>query len=152
MNFTMETLAKSLANYLAPAFPGVQFLEDPAQQGITPPCMFIQQRNSQISRQIGGYFLRRIGVDLVYLLPYNLANLQRQYQEAAETLDLSLDSFDYSDGEESAPLWTLERHWTIDKDELHYMFDVEIRVSLPEDFNPMRTMTQTETVTEGDVQ
>lgn len=48
MNFTITTLARSLAEYLAPFLPGVQMLEDPAQQGVEPPCMFIQQRGSDI--------------------------------------------------------------------------------------------------------
>lgn len=39
MNFTITTLARSLAEYLAPILPGAQMLEDPAQQGVEPPCM-----------------------------------------------------------------------------------------------------------------
>ena len=42
MNLTVTTLAKSLAGYLAPHFPGVAFYEDPNQQGSTAPCMFLQ--------------------------------------------------------------------------------------------------------------
>lgn len=34
MNFTLTALAESLAAYLAPVLPGVQMLEDPAQQGV----------------------------------------------------------------------------------------------------------------------
>ena len=59
MNFTITTLARSLAEYLAPFLPGVQMLEDPAQQGVEPPCMFIQQRGSNGIRQtIDGTFQR----------------------------------------------------------------------------------------------
>ena len=32
MNFTVTTIARSLAAHLAPVLPGVQMLEDPAQQ------------------------------------------------------------------------------------------------------------------------
>ena len=37
MNFTVTTIARSLAAHLAPVLPGVQMLEDPAQQGVEPP-------------------------------------------------------------------------------------------------------------------
>ena len=42
MNLTVTTIAKSLADYLAPCFPSVAFYEDPNQQGSRTPCMFLQ--------------------------------------------------------------------------------------------------------------
>lgn len=55
MNFTISTVAKSLADYLAPYFPDVTFYEDPNQQGSKPPCLFLQQRyaNTQNIRRGG---------------------------------------------------------------------------------------------------
>ena len=38
MNLTVTTIAKSLADYLAPCFPSVAFYEDPNQQGSRTPC------------------------------------------------------------------------------------------------------------------
>ena len=67
MNFTISTIAKSLAGYLAPSFPGVTFYEDPNQQDSKPPMMFLQQRYAHIEpRRNNGYYLRRIGLDLTY--------------------------------------------------------------------------------------
>ena len=98
MNFTISTIAKSLAGYLAPSFPGVTFYEDPNQQDSKPPMMFLQQRYAHIEpRRNNGYYLRRIGLDLTYLVDYNLPNLQQMYQQAAETLDLLMETFPYSD-------------------------------------------------------
>ena len=68
MNFTISTIAKSLADYLATSLPGVSFYEDPNQQGTVLPCAFLQQRYSYLERQTGGYWLRRIGLDLTYLV------------------------------------------------------------------------------------
>ena len=93
MNFTVTTIARSLAAHLAPVLPGMQMLEDPAQQGVEPPCMFLQQRYSNIKPHPGGRWLRTIGVDLTYLLDYNLPDLQQQYSSAAETLDLCMECF-----------------------------------------------------------
>ena len=56
MNFTISTIAKSLADYLTPLFPGVTFYEDPNQQDSKPPMMFLQQRYAHIEpRRNNGY-------------------------------------------------------------------------------------------------
>lgn len=152
MNFTVSTIAKSLADYLAPVLPGVTMYEDPNQQDSKPPMMFLQQRYSYISLETGGFWRRRIGLDLTYLLDYNLPNLQQLYQSAAEALDLVMETFPYNDGFNSGTvlLRTYEREWSIDLDAMHYKFELRERVTLPEDFNPMQTMDYSEEVTNGE--
>lgn len=151
MNFTIMTLAKSLADYLAPYFPGVAFYEDPNQQGTKCPCLFLQVRYNYLTRETGGYWLRRLGLDLTYLADYNLPNLQSLYQQAGEQLDLVMDSFPYSDGEESSRVFTHEREWRVDLDALHYQFELLERVTLPEDFNPIQTMDYHQEVRDEEV-
>ena len=102
MTFTVSTIAKSLAGYLAPVLPGVAMYEDPNQQGSQPPCMFLQTRYNRLKLEMGGYWLRTLGLDLTYLLDYNLPDLQQRYQAAAEALDLVMETFPYSDGEAEA--------------------------------------------------
>lgn len=134
MTFTVSTIAKSLADYLAPVLPGVAMYEDPNQQGSQPPCMFLQVRYGRLSREMSGYWLRRLGLDLVYLLDYNLPDLQRRYQTAGEALDIALETFPYSDGVtegKTVLLRTYDREWNIDLDELHYKFELRERVTLP---------------------
>lgn len=138
MNFTISTLAKSIADYLAALpdtpFAGVTMYEDPNQQGSQPPCMFLQVRYGRLSREMSGYWLRRLGLDLVYLLDYNLPDLQRRYQTAGEALDIALETFPYSDGAtegKTVLLRTYDREWNIDLDELHYKFELRERVTLP---------------------
>lgn len=151
MNFTISTIAQSLAAYLAPTFPGVTFYEDPNQQGTQTPCMFLQQRYSYIKVKTSGRFLRQIGLDLTYLVDYNLPNMQQLYQSAAETLDLVMETFPYTDGttEGTALLRTYEREWRIDLDAMHYKFELQVWVDTPEAFNPMETMTYNPEVTDG---
>ena len=147
MNFTVSTIAKSLADYLAPTLPGVTMYEDPNQQGSEPPMMFLQQRYSYITRETGtDWFLRRIGLDLTYLLDYNLPDMQRQYQQAAEALDLVMETFPYSDGAETTPLRTYEREWRIDLDALHYRFELRERVKIPRPEVKMQKMDYDEEV------
>ena len=154
MNFTVSTIAKSLADYLAPVLPGVTMYEDPNQQDSKPPMMFLQQRYSYISLETGGFWRRRIGLDLTYLLDYNLPNLQQLYQSAAESLDLVMETFPYNDGFNAGTvlLRTYEREWSIDLDAMHYKFELQERVTLPKDFNPMQTMDYNAEVKNEEVQ
>ena len=138
MNLNVSTISKSLADYLAdylaPILPGVAMYEDPNQQGSHPPCMFLQVRYGRLTKEMSGFWVRRLGLDLVYLLDYNLTNLQQLYQQAGEALDLALETFPYSDGEtegKTVLLRTYDREWNIDLDELHYKFELRERVTLP---------------------
>ena len=150
MNFTISTIAKSLADYLAPSFPGVTFYEDPNQQGSKSPMLFLQQRYAYVEpRRNNGYYLRRIGLDLTYLVDYNLPDLQQQYQQAAEQLDLLLETFPYSDGTDSTLLRTYDREWRIDLDALHYKFELQVWVTIPEDSVKMETMDYDERLKDG---
>ena len=144
MNFTVNTVSASLAAYLAPLFPLVAFYQDPNQQGTEPPCMFLQQRYSNIRQETGGFFLRTIGFDLTYLVDYHLPDLQRLYQSAAEILDIAMETFPYTDGETKPPVMvrTHQREWRIDLDALHYKFELQERVSIPKDFPTMQTIAE----------
>lgn len=149
MTFAPANLAASLAAYLAPYFPGVTFYPGPNQQGTEPPCMFLQQRYNYPDLQQDGRRRLRIGLDLAYLLDYNLPNMQLQYQEAADTLNVVMETFPYSDGSGTALLRTYDKEARIDLDALHYKFEVRVWVSLPETPVMMQTMDYTEDVTNG---
>lgn len=151
MNLTVSTLARSLADYLAPVLPGAAMYEDPNQQGSQPPCWFLQTRYNRLKLEMGGYWLRTLGLDLTYLLDYNLPDLQRQYQAAAEVLDLVMETFPYSDGssEGQVLLRTYDRGWTVDLDAMHYKFELRERVNIPEQFVKMQTMDLDEDIHNG---
>lgn len=151
MNFTVSTIAVSLASYLTPSFPGVTFIQDPVQQSANPPRMFLQQRYSFLKLRQGGRWLRTIGLDLVYEADYNLTNLQQIYQSAAETLDLLMETFSYTDGTtaETTLLRTYDREWRVEANAMHYKFELQVWVELPENFNPMQTMDYNPEVING---
>ena len=111
--------------------------------------MFLQQRYSYPDLQQDGRRRLRIGLDLAYLLDYNLPNMQLQYQEAADTLNVVMETFLYSDGTDTALLRTYDKESRIDLDALHYKFEVRVWVSLPETPVMMQTMDYTEDVTNG---
>lgn len=159
MNFTISTIAQSLAAYLAQYFPDVTFYQNPNQQGTKPPCMFLQQRYSFINLKTGGRWLRQIGLDLTYLEDYNLPNMQELYQTAAETLDQVLETFPYTDGVTTSGnsdpqltttlLRTYEREWRIELDAMHYKFELQVWVEAPTDETKMQSMDYNQEVTDG---
>ena len=109
--------------------------------------MFLQQRYAHIEpRRNNGYYLRRIGLDLTYLLDYNLPNMQQLYQQAAERLDLLMETFPYSDGTDTTLLRTYDREWRIDLDALHYKFELQVFVEIQETAVKMQTMDYNEEV------
>lgn len=142
MNFTVTTLAQSLADYLAPVLPGVTMYEDPNQQGTDTPCMFLQLRYSPTEKQLDGRFLRKVGVDLVYLEDFNIPDLHQKYLSAAQALDLVMDTFPYFDGDSPGTVLvrTYDREWTIDEDALHYKFELRERVSIQESSEKMKRL------------
>lgn len=141
MRFTISTLAASLAAYLADAFPGTAFYEDPNQQGTKCPCLFLQSRYATIAPAMHGRLYRVIGLDLTYLEDYNLPDLQTRYQAAAETLDYMMDAFSYTDGTDTTVLRTYDKEWRIDLDALHYKFELRVFVEPEDDAVLMETLT-----------
>ncbi len=142
MTFTMQALTHSLADYLAPALPGVTFYDNPNQQGTQTPAIFLQRTRAKITKRLGGRFLRQLGLDLVCLADYNVSDMDDQYTAVADVLDELLDTFPYRGGEdgESALLRTYERNWYIQDDALHYKFDLKLWVSRGEDEALMRSI------------
>lgn len=149
MIFTMQGLTRSLADYLAPALPGVTFYDNPNQQGTKMPSMFLQRTRAKIALKMGGRFLRQLGLDLVCLVDYNQVDMDDQYARIAETLDELMETFPYSNGEggKSILLRTHERNWSIQDDALHYKFDLKLWVGRSEDDVLMQSIqTYTEEV------
>lgn len=149
MIFTISKIATSLAAYLAPYFPGVTFYEDPLQQSMSKPCMFIQTRGASISKRMAGRYLWTLRLDLVYLLDFNLVDLQARYQDAAERLDFLMETFPYTDGTSSALVRTYQRDWNVDVDELHYRFELRAWVSKEQAYALMRTLDSNVEVIDG---
>ena len=134
MTFTMEALSSSIAGHLAPELPGVTFYDNPAQQGVKPPALFLRRTNARITKRAGVRFLRRLGLDLVCVLDFHGLSMDDRYTKIADILDEMREVFPYIGGEGSpAFLRTYERRWDIVDDVLHYKFDLKVWVSREED-------------------
>lgn len=149
MNLSLPAIGRSLAAYLAPLFPDTVFYEDAVRQ-VQRPCLFLHQRYGAIRPAGGGRFLRQIGWELTYLADDTLPGRQLRYQQAAETLDIVMETFPYTDGESGTELIrTYDREWRIDLDAMHYKFELQVWVDVPTDGTPMQTMDYSEDVSDG---
>lgn len=156
MKFTLDRIAYSIAQHLEPHFSGVVFYEDPVQQSTNAPAMFLQTRGASIQKKPSERYLWTLRLDLVYLLDFNLPDLQQKYQAAAQIMDFYLQHFPYIEEpatEEATPatalIKTYNRDWTIDLDELHYRFELRIWVTREEAADIMRTLELNLEVVDG---
>lgn len=136
MTFTIDALARALADYLSPALPGVTFYANPNQQGTQTPAMFLRRTNARIAKKMGNRFLRTLGLDLVCLEDPNQVDMDDRYTRTAEVLDEVLETFPCG----PARLRTHERRWDVIDDALHYKFDLKLWVSREEDAVLMRSI------------
>lgn len=132
---------------------------NPNQQNTQYPCWFINLvPTNSIDRVTMARNLRSLTIDLVYHEQINEIILFDNYIAQAEILDEKLLFIDYPysfrDDEGNtisgiAKIRTIERHWTIDRTALHYMFTLPFHVTIKEEehIKMMRIEELNETVT-----
>lgn len=138
MTFTLHTIAAALAEHLAPKLLHTAFYADPNQQGTTTPALFLRQTNARISKKTGDRFLRKLGLDLVYLVQPNAVDAETRLQAAADVMDENLDIFPYGGGY----LRTYDRRWDITDGALHYKFDLDLWLTRAEDTVLMQSIQE----------
>ena len=98
---------------------------------------------STIEGQIGGRFIRDLGVDIVFVQQRNIINGNAEIHSVAEYLDENLELLSYTDGNgETALIRTYEREWQTEDDELHYKFHIRQRVAVPKETVWMQVMEE----------
>jgi len=137
--FSIDNLIESIAAQLKTEYPALPVYDSYTLQGCKFPCFFVFLTPSNISDQIDRRDKRELNFDVVYVQERNAPNAYGTLYTVADTLDALLDIVTYTDGEESIPLHTHERNYSIDDQELHYKFKIIARVSRPYEPNPMQT-------------
>jgi hypothetical protein len=137
--FSIDNLINSIAAQLKTEYPALPVYDSYTLQGCKFPCFFVFLTPSNISDQIDRRDKRELNFDVVYVQERNAPNAYGNLYTVADTLDELLDTVTYTDGEESIPLHTHERNYSIDDQELHYKFKIIARVSRPYEPTPMQT-------------
>jgi hypothetical protein len=129
--FSIDNLINSIAAQLKTKYPALPVYDSYTLQGCKFPCFFVFLAPSNIYDQIDAYDKRELNFDVVYVQERNAPNAYGTLYTVADTLDELLEMVTYADGEESIPLHTHERNYSIDDQELHYKFRIIARVSRP---------------------
>ena len=141
MIFALDHIIDSLAGVLTARYPNYPVYDSPNPQGTEPPWFFVFFMPSTIEGQVGGRFLRDLGVDIVFVQERNIINANAEILQIADYLDTALELFPYSDGGgETVWIRTHERQWQTEDGELHYQFHIKERAKLPEQENTMQEM------------
>lgn len=138
MTFTLQTIAIALAEHLAPQLLNTSFYVGPNQQGTAVPALFLRQTNARIAKKMGNRFLRKLGLDPVYLVQPNAVDTDTQLQAAADVMDENLDIFPY----DGVFLRTYDRRWEITGGALHYKFDLNLWLTKSEDTVLMQSIQE----------
>lgn len=136
MIYSIPNLINSIASMLADRY-GLPVYASPNQQGTEYPCFFVFLRPSRMRDEIDNIGKREIFFDVVYVQARNTPDAYSDIYEKADGLDELFETVTYTDGEESIPIHTHEKEYSIEDQELHYKFKIIARVSLPTEKDPM---------------
>ena len=84
MIFSLSNIIDSLAGVLRERYPDYPVYDSPNQQGTKPPCFFIFFMPSEINGQVGGRYLRDLGVDIVFVQQRNIVNGNAEIHKIAD--------------------------------------------------------------------
>lgn len=142
MEFDLNRLTAQIAQYLAPRLEGFHFYEDPAQQGVKTPCLFIQGEEGEPDLCPGGGQCRQVTVKLTYRDRVNPTDWMERARQVAEILDDALSVVEYRDGEgEPALLRSTSRRWETADQQLVYRLTFHLRLRRREDSPLMGRIT-----------
>lgn len=138
VEISLAALVSGLADKLVELFPGIKVRANPSQQmmdnilensgGKHLPCFFIIPRPGvTIKKGIDRWYWQPL-YELVYLTDLYTDNQQYEFQDVAQLLDESLETFTAN----GAKIRTYNRKWTIELQALHYMLDIKQFVRLPQ--------------------
>jgi hypothetical protein len=138
----LASLVSGLADKLVELFPGINVRANPSQQmmnnilensgGKHLPCFFIIPRpGATIKKGIGRWYWQPL-YELVYLTDLYTDTQQYEFQDVAQLLDESLETFTAN----GVTIRTYNRKWTIEIQALHYLLDIKQFVRLPKPVEP----------------
>ncbi len=140
MTYTLQNLINSIAGVLKSQYLNYPVYFNPNQQGTSFPCFFIFTMPSTTEAEPNGYYMRDIGIDIVFVQQRNIVNGYIEILEIQDFLDANLETFEYTDGSDTAEINTFERQASMEDDEMHYKFHIKERVCLNTNDVPINEM------------
>ncbi len=134
MEFDLNRLTDQIARHLAPRLEGFHFYENPTQQGVKMPCLFIQGEEGEPDLWPGDGQLRQVTVRLTYRDKVHTTEWMERARQVAEILDDALSTVEYRDREGASALLRVgARRWEAADQELVYRLSLHLRLRRRED-------------------
>lgn len=137
-SFTIEDIMRAVATHIKTGYPDLRVYAGENQQGTEIPCFFISLMTPQITPETGAFYMRDIGLDVVYLQERNVTNSNLTLVSVLEWLDTNMSQIPFGD----SVIWTYERTAEIQDQDLHYKFHVKGRVYLTDPQPPIKEMEE----------
>lgn len=125
-NFTIEDIMQAVARHIKTGYPDLKVYAGENQQGTEIPCFFVVLMTPQITPEAGAFYMRDIGIDVVYLQERNVVNSNLSLVSVMEWLDTNMSQIPFGE----SVLWTYERTAEMQDQDLHYKFHIKGRVYL----------------------
>lgn len=123
------TIHKSLASLVLQVTPNAYIYDNPNQQGTHLPAWFIVHREPvNIKEDLHGRYWLNYGIDLYYMLDFNLPHLFDDYAAIADQLG-EISEYLPIYGYENVVTHTYERSWGMYMDALKFSFTLKFRVT-----------------------
>lgn len=123
------TIHKSLASLVLQVTPSAYIYDNPNQQGTHLPAWFIVHREPvNIKEDLHGRYWLNYGIDLYYMLDFNLPHLFDDYAAIADQLG-EISEYLPIYGYEGVVTHTYERSWGMYMDALKFSMNLKFRVT-----------------------
>lgn len=142
MTATLEIIMDSIARYLQEGFGDIPVYMGENQQGTELPCFFVMLMNPEMKQQTGGFWMRDIGLDVVYLQRRHELNSNLMLYRVQEWLDEHMEIIPLTDGTRRVQIHTHEREASVQDQDLHYKFHIHARVYIPNEGKAMKEMEE----------
>ncbi len=142
MIVTIRTILDSVAEYLQSGFEDIPVYAGENQQGTEVPCFFITLTNPEIKKQASGFWMREIGLDVVYLQQREELNSNLKLYAVQEWMDEHMGIISLTDGMDTVQAHAYEREASVQDQDLHYKFRLRARVYIPDPKELMREMEE----------
>jgi hypothetical protein len=119
-------IQRAVADTLRSEF-GLDVRLNPSRQNQRPPLFYVLARPTAITGRIGGY-LYEPKFDVVYADNFQQSDANERCIAVASRLDELLELIRVQSGGRTYLARTFNRNWSLDTAEMHYMFDLRLRV------------------------
>lgn len=131
IQITTQAIHAACAGLIRSVDPQGHIYDNPTQQKAVFPAWWILHRENNMEHEACNRLWLTHGIELVYVLAKdnNDTRLYDKYFAMADKLAEKCDIITFTEGDEHQNIHTIQQNWNIERDALHFSFQLRIRVS-----------------------